>query len=395
MAHPTHRQAVIASGAKQSSVARTGHWIASPLTLLVMTGICWLKRRRLLSTSTVRAPTGSVTARLLASLCLCVFVIIVPDTSPCRAKTVRFQFDWMPNGEKSALYYGVEKGVFAAEGIELTFVAGRGTADALAKMGAGAADVGMGDISTLMSAKAEGPFPVSAVMAIYTRKPDALYAVQGGSVRSLADVVGKTVGMPPYSGSSIFWPVMLAANHIDARAVRVKKIDPVALPAMLAIGRADAVVGWTTEAPAFAAVLAAAGKTPLVIPWADFGLEGYGMVVFATDEFMAKQPDMLRAFLRAYGAALRLAEADPAAAAAALHRAAPEVPLDVAEAGWRATLPLIFNDISERDGLGRFDPALLATTWDWVARSEHFQAAQFALDKTVDNSFLPAERPVP
>jgi NitT/TauT family transport system substrate-binding protein len=337
----------------------------------------------------VKRPTGFVTARFLASLCLCILVIIIPDAG--WARTVRFQFDWMPNGEKSALYYGVEKGVFAAEGIELTFVAGRGTADALAKMGAGAADVGIGDISTLMSAKAEGDFPVSAVMAIYTRKPDALYAVQGGSIRSLADVVGKTIGMPPYSGSSIFWPVMMATNHIDARAVIVKNIDPVALPAMLAMGRADAVVGWTTEAPAFAAVLAAAGKTPLVIPWADFGLDGYGMVVFATDGFMATQPDTLRAFLRAYRTAIRLAEADPAAAAAALHRAVPEVPLDVAEAGWRATLPLIFNDISARDGLGRFDPALLATTWDWVARSEHFRADQFALSKTVDTSFLPAE----
>src|SRR5471032_556469 len=46
------------------------------------------------------------------------------------AETVRLQFDWLPSGEKAAFYLGVEKGVFAAEGLDIVILPGRGTADA-------------------------------------------------------------------------------------------------------------------------------------------------------------------------------------------------------------------------------------------------------------------------
>ena len=84
---------------------------------------------------------------------------------------------------------------------------------------------------------------------------------------------------------------------------------------------------------------------------------------------LAERPEVLARFLDAYTKATEAAIADPAGAAAALKKMVPEVDEATAVDQWTASIPLMENEISERDGMGAFDPELLATTWDWVARS--------------------------
>ena len=52
-----------------------------------------------------------------------------------------------PGGDKAAgLSTAVQKGLFAAEGIEVTIVSGRGSSDAITKIATGAADMGTGGL---------------------------------------------------------------------------------------------------------------------------------------------------------------------------------------------------------------------------------------------------------
>ena len=71
------------------------------------------------------------------------------------ADAVKVQLDWLPGGDKSFVYAGVKQGFFAAEGLDVTIAPGRGSSDAVTKIGTGAADVGFGGISALMMASAE------------------------------------------------------------------------------------------------------------------------------------------------------------------------------------------------------------------------------------------------
>jgi NitT/TauT family transport system substrate-binding protein len=306
------------------------------------------------------------------------------------AETVKVQFDWLPSGEKAPFYLGVEKGLFAAEGLDVVILPGRGTADALAKLGAGVADVGTGGLSTLLSAKADGQLPVTAIMPIFTKQPDAVATVSRTNIASLKDLVGKRVASAPFSSSTPMWPAILKANGIDPASVKLQKVDPVALPAMLAEGRVDAVMAWVNEVPRYQAVLDGVGLKLVMLPWSDFGFDGYGLTLFASDKFLKERPETARKFVRAYLKALRMSQADPNAAAAATHSAVHEVDLDVALGEWQATSALVFNEVTQKDGLGVFDRVRLADTWLWVAKSEGLDPKMLNPETAVDRSFLPA-----
>ena len=58
------------------------------------------------------------------------------------------------------------------------------------------------------------------------------------------------------------------------------------------------------------------------------------------------------------------------------------------EAEFKASIPLLQNEISKRDGLGAYDAKLLAATWVWVAKSMNFDQAKVNPENLVDRGFL-------
>lgn len=304
------------------------------------------------------------------------------------ADKLTVQLDWLPGGDKSFVYAGVQQGFFQAEGLEVKIVPGRGSADAVTKIASGSADVGFGGISALMMAAAQGRIPVKAVMSLYSKQPDALFTRADSKIKSLKDMEGKTVAMPTFSSSNALWPIVLQKNGIDPARIKVIKSDPATLAPMLAQGRVDATINWMTVAPGFQTVLKLAGKELSVLPWTQFGLEGYGWSALAGDRIIKERPDVLKRYVRALAKSLEFSIAHPQQAAEALKAQVPEAEVAVLKAELEASIPLIRNEISQRDGLGRFEPRLLAATWSWVAQSMGYDPKQVEPETLVDRSFL-------
>lgn len=304
------------------------------------------------------------------------------------ADKLTVQLDWLPGGDKSFVYAGLKQGFFAAEGLDVTIVPGRGSADAITKIGSGAADVGFGGISALMMAAAESGVPVKAVMSLYSKQPDSLFTTQGSGISSLKDVVGKTVATSTFSSSNALWPIILESNGIDPSKVKLLKVDPATLAPMLAQGRVDATINWVTVGPGFEAVLGKAGKKLNVLPWSAYGLDGYGWSAMASDKIIKERPEVLKRYLRALNKALLFTIANPEKAAADLKSVVPEAEVSVIADEFRSSIPLLQNEISKRDGLGSFESKLLAATWSWVAKSMNYAPAKVDPEKLVDRSFL-------
>lgn len=309
-----------------------------------------------------------------------------------RAEPLTFLIDWLPAGDKAAIYLGVEKGLFKAQGLEVTVQSGRGSSDVVTKLGTGAADMGTGGLAALLQAKAQSGVPVTAVMAVYTKQPDAIFTTTDSGVSSLKDLVGKTIATATFSSSNVAWPLVLKANGVAADAIKVLKVDPGALAPLLAAGKVAATINWLTVAPAFQGPLREAGKTFKALPWSESGYEGYGLSVFASDRMIAQRPDAVRKFLAAYARATEMANADPEAAARALKAAVPEVEVARAAEEWTASVPLIDNALARKDGPGVFEPGLLKTTWTWVAESQGIPVASFDPAKAVTGAFLPVAK---
>jgi NitT/TauT family transport system substrate-binding protein len=296
--------------------------------------------------------------------------------------------DWLPGGTKAVVYVAVAEGFFAREGLDVTIEHARGTTDALTKLAVGHAQFATGGMSSLYEAIAESKIPVKAVMSFFSKQPDALFVVKDSKIKTISDVVGATVGTTTFTSSNTLWPVFLAKNSIDPSTVKLMKFDPGAIAAMLATGRVDATINWVTQAVTFQDVLAQAGKELRIIPWSDFGLDGYGWSLFVSDTVAKQQPDMVRAFVRAMAKAVEFSIANPALAGRSVNAIAPAVAPDKATAEFKTTIALIKNEVSDKYGMGTFEPALLKKTWLWVAESQKYAPDRVEPEAAVDRSFV-------
>jgi len=287
------------------------------------------------------------------------------------AEKIVFQFGWLPGGDRAAYYLASQAGLFAAEGLEVQLLAGKGSTDALTKIATGVADMGEGGLDALLTAKVQSDVPVTAVMPVYTKMPDALATTVESGIKSLKDVAGKKVATSPFTSSNGPWPFLLQMNGVDPAKVQLIKADPNALAPMLATGQVDAIIQYVTNAPGTGVILKEAKKTLHMIPWANYGLTGYSSSIFVSNKVLATRREAVIKFTRALKKAEQMMRDDPDKAAAAVKAMVPEVDLAITQGLAKSTIPLIFNENTERDGLGVFSPALVKTTWEWVVKQQN------------------------
>ena len=84
------------------------------------------------------------------------------------ADAVTFQLSFLPQGSDAAAYVGVQKGLYAAENLDVTIVAGRGSTDTLSKVATGVSDLGFVSFDIFLASKSAGPVPATAVMTFFT-----------------------------------------------------------------------------------------------------------------------------------------------------------------------------------------------------------------------------------
>ena len=326
--------------------------------------------------------------RCLALCTLAILSIALPHGSAHAAEKVTWVNDWLPGGDKAIPYVAAYEKFFAKEGLDVTILSGRGTTDAITKIATGTADVGSGGISALLQARAQGTVPVKAIFSVYTKQPDAIFTTEGSGINSLKDLGGKKIATAPFSSSNVVWPLILHANNVDPASVEVVKVDPGTLAPMLATGQVAGTINWVTDMAVYSKTFASTTKKVKIIPWFDYGFKGYGLSLFASEKMLKERPQTVVRVLRAAREALAALIKKPDLAGVALKAAVPESDPAVVDGQWRASLPLIVNDVSRTYGTGTFDPTLLADTWKWVAESINVPVASHSPESDVDRTPL-------
>jgi NitT/TauT family transport system substrate-binding protein len=315
--------------------------------------------------------------------------LVVTTTTAHAVDQVTFLLDWIPSGEEPYPYVAQKEGFFKDEGLEVTVRVGRGSTDTITKLGTGTAEFGAGAIGALMGAVAQNNVPVKGILSIYCKQPDAIFTVKGTGITTLKDLTGHTVATAPFTASNVIWPVFAKANGLDLTKITLFKADPNTLFGMLATGKTDATISWVTNKASAERVLTQGGKQLVILPWSDYGLEGYGLSLFATDKVIKEQPQLVARFLRAYTKAINFTFANPEAAAKDNHELIPDISAEDGLAEWKNAAPLIKNEVSEKYGMWTFNPELLKKTWEWVAKAQDYPLDKIDPVSTVDRSFIP------
>ena len=317
--------------------------------------------------------------------------IVMLSGKALAADTVRYVLDWFPSGEETYAYVATKEGFFAEEGLDVKLSISRGSIDAITRVASDTADFTGASLGALMGASAENHVPVKALMSIYSKPPDAIFTVKGSGINSIKDLAGRALVTGTFTSSNELWPILASMNGVDPAKVSLTKVDPNTIAPLLAAGKFDASINWVSAAPGSGAVLKKAGKELVVLPWSNYGLEGYGFSLMASDKIIKERPDVVQRFVRAFHKAVLFNLKNPDQAAKDLQSMVADIDVEAAADDVRATIPLIKNEVSDKYGIGAFDPALVKTTWEWMAKARHYPLDKLDPSSIIDRLFFAAK----
>lgn len=305
------------------------------------------------------------------------------------ADTVTFQLDWLPGGDKAPIYVCIEKGFCAEEGIEVKVEPGRGSSEAITKLATGVSDVGSADIGALMAAKVTEDVPITAIMSIFNKGPHAFFVLKDSGIEDIQGIKGKEVATSPFTSSNVFLPLVLEDVGMTEDDIKLTKADPGALGPMLMTGATDVAIAWMTNVAIFTNQAKEAGKEIIALPWDAAGLELYSASLLASDKFLTERPDVAKRFVKAFTKSLEFVKDNPTEAAEGMVAQIPELSISDIEGSIKDTMVLEFNDVTDKDGLGVFEPGRLAATWERVSAAQGLDKDALDPETVVDRSFMP------
>ena len=83
-------------------------------------------------------------------------LLVLFSQAALAADTVRWLNDWLPAGDKAVIYLGVDKGLFADQGIEVEIASARGGSDVVTKLATASADFGSAGLASVLQARVPG-----------------------------------------------------------------------------------------------------------------------------------------------------------------------------------------------------------------------------------------------
>jgi NitT/TauT family transport system substrate-binding protein len=252
-------------------------------------------------------------------LALVTGLAIVAGFAFAQQKSVKFALDFTIQGPQGMFLLANEKNYLQAEGIAMTIDRGFGSGDTVQKVAAGTYDMGFGDINSVIEFNARNPGKeVIGVAMIYNTPPHAIMSIKGKGVNGPKDLVGKTLAAPAGDAARRLFPVYAKAVGIDASKVNFVNVDAPLREPTLARGQADAITGFEFTSVLNLKAANIKEDDVNIFMYSDYLPNLYGNAVIVTREYASKNPDTVKAVLRAFTKSWKDTIAKPEEAVAAI-----------------------------------------------------------------------------
>lgn len=201
------------------------------------------------------------------------------------------QLGWVKGIQFGGYLAALDRGDLARQGLDVNFVAGGPGTDYRTLVSSGRALVSESNVAGMIDGSLRGQ-PLVAFAAVMQRDPGAIMSPASRPIRSVQDMVGKTLGVPN-SVRAQLQPLLRRAG-VDPASVRLVPVG--SDPSLLASGQVDGYYSWSTTAvPALRRI----GFEPHWMHLSELGVPGYGQVLIARRDTLAQRRELLVRYTRA------------------------------------------------------------------------------------------------
>lgn len=211
-----------------------------------------------------------------------------------------------------------EKGYYAAQDLDLTFIAAKGGVDVAKQIGAGNALIGGAIGDTPIVVRANG-IPVRAVAVLGDGGVTMIATNAKDNINSVSDLKGKTMTVMSYSDTTYY--ALLASLRkagLGKNDVNIQAAGPAGVWQLFSANKAQAMAGvpdWVINAEE-------AGVQIKLIPQ-DQIFESMAQAILASDDAIKQQPQIVRGVVQGTLQGMRDIIQDPRAAAVTFAKAVP------------------------------------------------------------------------
>lgn len=305
--------------------------------------------------------------------------------SQADTRNVRFNMAWLPQGSMAGIFVAQDKGYFAEAGLNVETVRGFGGIRTANELDQGMFEFAYIDPLSVALNRSKGD-AAKMIGGINMRLPaGACFVKERHRIAKPADLAGLRFGAGQSSAIQALLPAWLKDNGVDPARVEQIQLDPAIVVSSLVEGRIDAAECWLGNSMAlFDKAAKAKGVTIGRIAYADFGLDVYGSGFATRDALINKEPELVRAFLKAAYRGYAEAARDPKGALAILRKHHPLLDEAVTERQIRETATLM----AAEGGSHRLNPAKIARTVTYLQASGQLQGFD-ATAALFTNAFVP------
>ncbi len=304
------------------------------------------------------------------------------------ADKVTLMINWYVYGEHAPFYYGKEKGIYAAEGIDLDIQEGRGSGVVTQAVAAKTLDFGYVDVPTMMRAAVKGA-PVIATGVLLQTTPISVMGLAEKNVRKPEDIKGKTVAVTPGDSPSQIWPLFLKKTGLKESDFKTVAGDATTKLNAVINGQADLLIGYVMDQSM--KIKDATGKNVHAIRFADYGIHLIGSGIIVNTDFAKEKQDLVRRFMRASIKSVEAAIKEPKAAAQSILNALPKGgKIDTLTEGFQLTIPLYKDPTGQSTQPFRVSDANMKDSVDLMVEYGGLEAvAKDKVKSFYTNEYLP------
>jgi NitT/TauT family transport system substrate-binding protein len=338
-------------------------------------------------------------ARYLTGALLVTTALLWPAGGDAQQKPLRpytLILDFVPTGEYIPHYTALEKGYYRDEGLDVKILRGQGSGDTVKRIAAGQGEVGIADISALIAARANTDVAVKAIALWYRRPPHGIFVRGDSPIKSSKELEGKKLAISPGNSHQILWPVFEKLSGLKPGSVTWVTMDAASMPPALIRSAVDAVPFFVVHEARIRKIAKQQNADIRVLAaWADLGFDVASTSLVAREETIAKDPEGLKAFLRATlkGADYAFRDKHFDEGVGYVVKAHPEVDPEGAVGAAQVGARFVYASevTSGKMAVGQFEPAQLEKTRDLYTQYLELKR-KVGLGEIYTNDLLPAKK---